>query len=108
MPDSIRQKLILSDIIRQKLILPDYDKMPDSIRQKLILLDIIRQKLICWVMINYWIVSNKFAYNSALVGQNVHVHSGHIHVFCQLFLIFLLSIGVYRYVKNNYLNNGQI
>lgn len=30
----------------------------------------------------------KFSRNPTLVGQNVHVHSGHIHVsfaFCQLF-----------------------
>ena len=33
-------------------------------------------------------IKRKFACNLALVGQNVHVHSGHIHVsfaFCQLF-----------------------
>ena len=42
----------------------------------------------------------KFACNPALVGQNVHVHSGHIHVsfaFCQLFL---------RIIGNFLLNNG--
>ena len=56
MPDSIRQKLILLDTVQQKLILPDYDKMPDSIRQKLILLDIVQQKLIilkCRIVSNF-------------------------------------------------------
>ena len=44
-------------------------------------------------------IKRKFACNLALVGQNVHVHSGHIHVsfaFCQLFL---------RIIGNFFLNN---
>ena len=45
-------------------------------------------------------IKRKFTCNPALVGQNVHVHSDHIHVsfaFCQLFL---------RIIGNFFLNNG--
>ena len=34
----------------------------------------------------------KFACNPALVGQNVHVHSGHIHVSFAFFVSFFLRI----------------
>ena len=47
-------------------------------------------------------IKRKIACNLALIGQNVHVHSSHIHVsfaFCQLFLII-------RIIGNFFLNNG--
>ena len=51
----------------------------------------------------------KFSCDPALVDQNVHVHSGHIHIsFLRIIGNFLLNYGVDIYVKNNYLNNGQI
>ena len=42
----------------------------------------------------------KFACNPALIGQNVHVHSSHIHV---SFAFYQLSL---RIIVNFLLNNG--
>ena len=42
-------------------------------------------------------IKRKFACNSALVGQNVHVHSDHIYILSAFFL---------RIIGNFLLNNG--
>ena len=46
-------------------------------------------------------IKRKFTCSPALIGQNVHVHSDHIHVSFAFYQLFLRIIGI-----NFLLNNG--